>query len=219
MCRKWLALNMKNPFGQPIDELIIRGLCDENDIPLLVKACVEHLRRNITVPGILVTDAPDKLTNAIVKRIRAGKAPRFDSLKNVHVAAAVLRVFLEELPVALIPMDQSTMSRSFLMQYFRRSLTQTSRTGEEIYAELRRIAVGILCVVPAIHRRCLFYLLEFFEAVHRDPTNGVNASDIVQIYKPLLTLQRQSEFTFLDSSVIVIEFMIVNISTIKHDLV
>lgn len=203
-----------DPFGKSIECLACHGLCDTDNVPFVLKDCVNHLRHNIAVPGILINTAPPDLTMKAFRRVKRGKPPKYDKLGCPHVAADILKKFLQHLPVSLITVDSN---RSFSTQFFNRIMHRSGRSNSGLNEELKRASIAFIRMMPAMHRSSLIYLLEFFCLVHHEETNGVSAGQLVQTFGPLMGRRRKNESKFLDGSVIIIEFAIENIVWIMSD--
>lgn len=215
MCIKLFKSRTHNPFGKHLEILVNQGLCDENNIPFVIKDCVNQLKDNIAVPGILIASAPLNVTTKAYGRIKKGKLSKYDALGNPHVASDILKKFLHELPVSLISID---LNRSFSSRFFNRIINRTCRSDDGLHDELRRISIDFLKMLPVLHSISLLYLLQFFALVLYEEANGVSAAALVNTYAPLLARRRKSESQFLDGSIIILKFMIENISWILHDL-
>lgn len=213
MCTRIFGLfaRSKNPFGKEIEYLIAHKLCDERGIPLVIKDCVDHLRQDVTIPGILLTPAPYKLVQKAYRRIKQGKSPKYDQLNNPHVACDILKIFLKAMPTPLISTNTMAFNRSFLTKFFGRSPSQQSRSGDEIFQQMERIALEFLHTLPIFHRNCLIYLLQFYASVHVEAKNGVDARNITPAIMPMLTNRRRSEICIIDGGIVIIEFLIENL--------
>ncbi|XP_074143251.1 rho GTPase-activating protein 25 isoform X1 [Sminthopsis crassicaudata] len=95
-------------FGQRLDETVAyEQKFGHYLVPILVEKCMEFIREHgLNEEGIFRLPGQDNLVKKLRDAFDAGERPSFEPDTDVHTVASLLKLYLRELPVPVVPWSQ-----------------------------------------------------------------------------------------------------------------
>lgn len=95
-------------FGQSLPLLFD----NTNTIPKVIQECLSIIERNCSTEGLFRISASCKDLEDLKRHIDSGKIPRLHDDDDVHLATAIIKAFLRELPEPILGFDASKLNGS-----------------------------------------------------------------------------------------------------------
>ncbi|XP_062511693.1 uncharacterized protein LOC134187556 isoform X2 [Corticium candelabrum] len=171
--RKRQSAGAKRMFGLPLDE-VMRDAAPGAVVPrLVVKICEFIEQEGMDLEGVFRVSGNQK----IVEKLKAEFDTRGDAdlmiVQDVAAVASVLKHFLRELPVPLIPNE---MKPQFLGVYAKNQDNQEACAKE---------LATLVSHLPAAHFQLLKYVLKFLVKVaHNEPQNKMGIIPLAIVFGP-----------------------------------
>lgn len=198
----------------------------EIDIPSVFKDAIHFLKKdeNIKTKGILCNSAPIHRINRVREMYKNGCRPKY---KNVHVAANILKQYLNKLRPPLLTYEFNYKFKlkflSILNTLFDEKFSphegNTRITPENILVNAKLTFEGseflayITRSLPMLHRINLRFLMKFLATVNAEPENEMNAHQLATIFAPLIIKEKPNcelSAEFEDERIVVVKHLIEN---------
>ncbi|XP_033827822.2 protein FAM13A isoform X3 [Periophthalmus magnuspinnatus] len=158
-------------FGKSLTELQEQGLLKDG-LPLVVRRMVEHLRSHgLKQEGLFRLNGNVRVVQMLKRRLESGEDVDLTSESDVSTVASLLKLYLRELPQALI---NSTVQQALLQHY-----QDFGDNGS--CSDIR----DLLLRLPVVHLSLLRYLLHFLTEVDRNhKENRMTAHNLATVFGP-----------------------------------
>ncbi|XP_072318709.1 protein FAM13A [Eucyclogobius newberryi] len=157
-------------FGKSLSELQEQGLLKDG-LPLVVRRMVEHLRcHGLQQEGLFRVNGNVRAVENLKLRLERDEDVDLVSEADVSTVASLLKMFLRELPQALI----SPSVQQALLQHYQDG-------GDRCSSDMRELLLGL----PDAHLRLLRYLCHFLTQVERGhKENRMTAHNLATVFGP-----------------------------------
>jgi hypothetical protein len=153
------------------------------EVPYLVLACVDYIARNITEPGLYRKSGSASQVRELRHRfVREGPTFSISPQEDVHVVTSILKQYLRELPLDLLPMHQCVLSGDVFQPH-----------GGELNMTAAKVAVRELRRALATIPYCNYALLKVLMTHLRDVVdferqNLMSLNNLACIFSPSLRM-------------------------------
>uniref|UniRef100_A0A8C6TWP4 Rho-GAP domain-containing protein n=1 Tax=Neogobius melanostomus TaxID=47308 RepID=A0A8C6TWP4_9GOBI len=163
--------NQPRVFGKCLRDLQEQGLLKDG-VPLVVKRMVEHIRSHgLDQEGLFRVNGNVRAVDSLKQRLESGEDMDLVSECDVSTVASLLKLYLRELPQALIG---STVQKALIQHY---QDCRDSGSCSDIS--------DLLQLLPDVHLSLLRYLCQFLTQVeHNHKVNRMTAHNLATVFGP-----------------------------------
>lgn len=187
--RKVVGVPTNGVFGKSLEDTVTyEQRFGPRTVPILVQKCVEFIKEHgLDEEGIFRLPGQDNAVKQFRDAFDAGERPSFPSDTDVHTVASLLKLYLRELPVPVVPWTQ-----------YHDFLSCTDSLDSEGWNKLEQQ----VALLPRINYNLLSYICRFlFEVQRHAAVNKMNVENLATVMGiNLLKPQIEDPFTMMKAT-------------------